>query len=225
MSDFSFIRDILLPPLIKGTFVSVELIVLSVPLGLLLGIFVAVGRSYGNRVVFLVLTAYSIFFRGSGLLIQLFILYYGLPSIGISLSPLAAAVIAFTLCSSAFHSEYIRGAIQSIRSGQMLAAQALGLSMPKIVIFIILPQALRRAIPGCSNEIIYLVKYSSLAFMVTVIELTGAGKILATRYFNYTEVFLVVAIIYLLLVYVVTLLLNMMEDRLKIPGIISASVS
>lgn len=81
-----------------------------------------------------------------------------------------------------------------------MAAEALGMTRLQSIYYIILPQALRRAIPTCSNEIIYLIKYSSLAFIVTCVELTGAGKIIASRYFAYTEVFLVVGRIYLVLV-------------------------
>lgn len=219
MSEFYFIRNILLPPLFEGTLITIKLIVLSIPMGLILGILLAVGRVYGNKFISSLCTVYVIFFRGTPLLIQLFILYYGLPSIGIFFSPLTAAIIGFILCSGAYHSEYIRGAIQSIKSGQMMAAEALGMSKVQAILYIILPQALRRAIPGCSNEIIYLIKYSSLAFMVTLIELTGAGKIIATRYFKYTEVFLVVGIIYLLMVSVVTKFLSMLEKKLKIPGL------
>jgi len=220
MNEFYyFIRDILLPPLFEGALVTIKLIVLSIPLGLILGVLIAVGRVYGNRIISFLCTVYVIFFRGTPLLVQLFILYYGLPSVGIFFSPFTAAVIGFILCSCAYHSEYIRGAIQSIKDGQMMAAEALGMSRTQAILYIILPQALRRAIPGCSNEIIYLVKYSSLAFMVTCIELTGAGKIIATRYFKYTEVFLIVGIIYLLVVSVVTKILNMLEKKLEIPGL------
>ncbi len=219
MSEYNFIHDILLPPLFEGTLITIKLIVLSIPMGLILGILLAVGRVYGNKFISSICSIYVIFFRGTPLLVQLFILYYGLPSIGIFFSPLTAAIIGFILCSGAYHSEYIRGAIQSIKSGQMMAAEALGMSKVQAILYIILPQALRRAIPGCSNEIIYLVKYSSLAFMVTLIELTGAGKIIASRYFKYTEVFLVVGIIYLLMVSVVTKFLNMLEKKLEIPGL------
>ena len=184
-----------------------------------MGILIAVGRVYGNRLISSFCTIYTLFFRGTPLLVQLFILYYGLPSIGIFFSPFTAAVLGFILCSGAYHSEYIRGAIQSIKSGQMMAAKALGMNKFKAILYIILPQALRRAIPGCSNEIIYLIKYSSLAFMVTCVELTGAGKIIASRYFEYTEVFLVVGAIYLLMVSVVTKALNRLEKKLEIPGI------
>jgi len=219
MIDLYFIQDVLLPPLIEGVLVTIKLIILSIPLGLILGILIAVGRVYGNKFISSLCAIYTIFFRGTPLLIQLFIIYYALPSIGIFFSPFMAAVTGFILCSGAYHSEYIRGAIQSIKTGQMMAAEALGMSRIKAVLYIILPQALRRAIPGCSNEIIYLIKYSSLAFMVTCVELTGAGKIIATRHFRYTEVFLVVGIIYLLVVSIVTKFLSMAEKKLKIPGL------
>ena len=219
MIDLYFIQDVLLPPLIEGVLVTIKLIILSIPSGLVLGILIAVGRVYGNKFISSLCAIYTIFFRGTPLLVQLFIIYYALPSIGIFFSPFMAAVTGFILCSGAYHSEYIRGAIQSIKIGQMMAAEALGMSRIKAVLYIILPQALRRAIPGCSNEIIYLIKYSSLAFMVTCVELTGAGKIIATRHFRYTEVFLVVGIIYLVVVSIVTKFLNILEKKLRIPGL------
>jgi len=219
MSGFNFIREIVLPPLLEGTWVTIKLLVLSIPLGLLLGILVAGGRVYGNKIISFLCTSFTVFFRGTPLLVQLFVIYYGLPSIGIYFSPFTAAVVGFVLCSGAYHSEYIRGAIQSIKNGQMMAAEALGMSKFKAIIYIIFPQALRRALPGCSNEIVYLVKYSSLAFMVTCIELTGAGKIIATRYCRYTEVFLVIGIIYLMIVSLVSKFLAIIEKKLKIPGL------
>lgn len=219
MDNITFIREILLPPLLEGTVVTLKLIALSIPLGLILGILIAVGRVYGNKFISSFCTVYTLFFRGTPLLIQLFVLYFGFPSIGIFFSPFAAAVIGFILCSGAYHSEYIRGAIQSIKIGQMMAAKALGMTRSKAILYIILPQALRRAIPGCSNEIIYLIKYSSLAFMVTCVELTGAGKIIASRYFEFTLVFAVVGAIYLLMVSVITKVLNMLEKKLEIPGL------
>jgi len=219
MDTITFIREILLTPLLEGTVVTLKLIVVSIPFGFILGILIAVGRVYGNRLVSSFCAIYTLFFRGTPLLVQLFILYYGLPSIGIFFSPFVAAVIGFILCSGAYQSEYIRGAIQSIKSGQMMAAEALGMTRSKAILYIILPQALRRAIPGCSNEIIYLIKYSSLAFMVTCVELTGAGKIIASRYFEYTLVFAVVGAIYLLIVSIVTKVLNSLEKKLEIPGL------
>ena len=218
MMNLNFFLEILFPSLIEGFIMTLKLIFWSIPIGLAMGIMVAIGRVYGNILVSFLCKAYIIFFRGTPLIIQLFILYYGFPSIGIYLSPFVASVIAFVLCSSAYHSEYIRGAIQSVKSGQLLAAQALGMSRLSAVFNIVLPQALRRAIPGCSNEIIYLIKYSSLAFMVTCIELTGAGKIVASRYFTYTEVFLVIGVVYLIIVSLATKFLNILEEKVAFPG-------
>ncbi|MFW6149065.1 MAG: amino acid ABC transporter permease [Atribacterota bacterium] len=218
MINPDFFLEILFPSLLEGFIMSMKLIFWSIPIGLVIGIIIAIGRVYGNVLVSFFSKVYIIFFRGTPLLILLFILYYGFPSIGIYLSPFVAAVIGFVLCSSSYHAEYIRGAIQSVRSGQVLAAQALGMSKLSAVFNIVLPQALRRAIPGCSNEIIYLIKYSSLAFMVTCIELTGAGKIVASRYFTYTEVFLVIGAIYLIIVSLATKLLNILEERASFPG-------
>jgi len=218
MINLDFFLEILFPSLLEGLIMTMKLICWSIPIGLVMGVIIAIGRVYGNVLVSFFSKAYIIFFRGTPLLILLFILYYGFPSIGIYLSPFFAAVIGFVLCSSSYHAEYIRGAIQSVRSGQVLAAQALGMSKLSAVFNIVLPQALRRAIPGCSNEIIYLIKYSSLAFMVTCIELTGAGKIVASRYFTYTEVFLVIGAIYLIIVSLATKLLNILEERASFPG-------
>jgi polar amino acid transport system permease protein len=127
-------------------------------------------------------------------------------------------VLGFILCTSAYQSEYIRGGLLSIRRGQLLATQALGFSKLQSMFWIIIPQAVRRALPGCSNEIIYLIKYSSLAYIITFIELTGEGKILATKYFRFTEVFLAIGLYYLIMVTVADFGLKKLEKRLYIPG-------
>jgi polar amino acid transport system permease protein len=106
----------------------------------------------------------------------------------------------------------------SIKRGQLLAAQALGLTRVRTIVHIILPQAMRRALPGCGNEIIYLIKYSSLAYMITCIELTGEAKVLASHTFRFTEVFLAVGLFYLFLVTAAGRLLSYIERRLSIPG-------
>jgi polar amino acid transport system permease protein len=219
MGDFEFLRETMLPKLLEGSVVTVELILLSCIPQLLIGILIALGRVYGNRLVSSLSLGYVVFFRGTPLIVLLFILYYGLPSIGIYLPPMVAAVMGFSLTGGAYHSEYIRGAIQSIKAGQMKAALSLGMTRLKAVIFVILPQAMRRAMPGVANEYTYLVKYSSLAFMVTVIELTGAGKLIAGKYFNYTYVFAIIAVFYLLMVTGVTQLQKYLERKFRVPGI------
>ena len=112
----------------------------------------------------------------------------------------------------------MRGALLSIRQGQVRAAQALGFSQWQTVSWIIIPQAARRALPGCGNEIIYLIKYSSLAYLVTCLELMGEGKVVASDTFRFTEVFIAVGAYYLAMVTLATFLLRWLEDRYRIPG-------
>ena len=112
----------------------------------------------------------------------------------------------------------MRGALLSIQQGQIKAAQALGMTRWQTIISVIVPQAVRRALPGCGNEIIYLVKYSSLAYLVTCIELTGEAKVLVSRTFRPTEVYLVAACYYLAMVSAATWLLAKLEQKLAIPG-------
>lgn len=197
---------------------SIALIIPSVIGGVLIGILAGCVRTFGNAVARKLADAYAAIFRGTPLVVQLFILYFGLPNLGIYLSPYMAAVVGFTLCSGAYQSEYVRGALLSIKRGQYLGAQALGFTTFQSIVWIIVPQAIRRAIHGCGNEIIYLIKYSSLAFIVTCIELTGEGKTIATEYFRFTEVFTIIGLYYLILVTVAILILKKIEQRLYIPG-------
>lgn len=202
----------------RGLIMSIALIVPSAVSGVLIGISVGALRTYGNRYSKAFADGYAAVFRGTPLVIQLFVLYFGLPNIGIYLSPYIAAVLGFTLCSGAYQSEYVRGALLSIKSGQYLGGQALGFTSLQTIVWIIIPQAVRRAIHGCGNEIIYLIKYSSLAFIVTCIELTGEGKTIATEYFRFTEVFGIIGLYYLALVSLAIILLKKIEQRLFVPG-------
>jgi polar amino acid transport system permease protein len=213
-----YIQTDVLPALIKGFGVSIRLIIPSALAGLSIGIFAGVLRVYGNRPVRIATDIYAGLFRGIPLVIQLFIWYFGLPWFNVYLSPFAASALGFSLCSGAYHSEYVRGALLSIKRGQMLAAESLGFSRVRMIVSIILPQAVRRALPGCGNEIIYLIKYSSLAYMVTCIELTGEGKILASNSFRFTEIFLIVGFFYLLMTSFASVILFRVERYLRIPG-------
>jgi polar amino acid transport system permease protein len=208
----------LLTSLNRGVIMSVALIVPSAVGGVLIGILAGAIRTFGGRVGRTVGDGYAAVFRGTPLVVQLFVLYFGLPNLGIYFSPYAAAVTGFTLCSGAYQSEYVRGALLSIKRGQYLGAQALGFTTFKTIFWIIVPQAIRRAIHGCGNEIIYLIKYSSLAFIVTCIELTGEGKTIATEYFRFTEVFSIIGLYYLVLVSLAMLILKKIEKGLAIPG-------
>jgi len=189
--------------LMDGLSITLRLVAASIPLGLVLGAATALIRVYAPPPFRFAAAAYQSAIRGVPLVVQLFILYYVLPRSGLLLSPFAAAVIGFGICSGAYHSEYIRSAISSIPPGQMEAARALGMSRTTAVRAIILPQAARRAVPGCGNEVVYLVKYSSLAYLVTLVDLAGAGRLQAYASFRFFEVFLIVGLIYLVMVAVV----------------------
>ena len=218
MAFLDFVFGTMLPTLNEGAVMSVKLIVPSTVFGLAFGIVIGTLRVYGTHGLNVAANAYAATFRGTPLVCQLLFLYYGLPNVGIALEPYEAAVIGFSMCSAAYHSEYIRGGLLATRRGQHLAAQALGFSTWQSMLSIVVPQAVRRALPGCGNEIIYLIKYSSLAYIVSCIELTGAGRAVATRTFQFTEVFLVVGVYYLVMVTVASFLLRKVEARLRIPG-------
>ncbi|NLI33125.1 MAG: amino acid ABC transporter permease [Deltaproteobacteria bacterium] len=218
MEELLFLQREILPALFKGLKVSILLIVPSAFCGLCIGILVGALRVYGGAAARRIADIYVALFRGVPLVVQLFTWYFGLPHVGIYLSPFTASVLGFSLCSGAYHSEYVRGALLSIKKGQLLAAQALGFTKLRMVMIVILPQGLRRALPGCGNELIYLIKYSSLAYMVTCIELTGEAKILASHSFKYLEVFFAVGVFYLVLVSVAGRLLHYLEEHLTLPG-------
>ena len=213
-----FILQDLREPLLEGLIASCELIVCSVPFGLMLGFCVAVGWVYGGNIVSRLCQTFVAFVKGTPLLILLFILYFCLPTFGVMLSPFAASVLGFVMCNGAYSSEYIRGAILSVRTGQLVAARSLGMTKMQGIVSIVLPQAARRALPGCTNEIIYLIKYSSLAYMLSFIELTGAGKMAANRSFRFTLVFAVIGAIYLCVVSVASLIFAFIEKKFEVPG-------
>lgn len=216
--DPTFLVESVIPALNKGLLMSVALIVPSATIGFVLGVLTGVVRVFGPRWLRRIGDTFTTIFRGVPLVVQLMILYFGLPNIGIYLEPYSASVVGFILCTGAYQSEYVRGALLSIRQGQIRAAYALGFTRLQTILWIVIPQAARRALPGCGNEIIYLIKYSSLAYIITCIELTGEAKILVSRSFRPTEVYLVAGFYYLVLVSAATWILQKIEKKLAIPG-------
>ena len=212
-----FIRE-LLTGLNRGLLMTITLILPSALGGMVIGVTAGSIRAFGSPFVVRVGDGYAALFRGTPLVVQLFILYFGLPNLGIYLTPYWAAVTGFILCSGAYQSEYVRGALLSIKRNQYLGAQALGFTRLGTIVWVIIPQAMRRALPGCGNEIVYLIKYSSLAYIVTFMELTGEGKTIATEYFRFTEVFLVIGLYYLILVSFAKIALGKLEQALYVPG-------
>ncbi len=216
--DATFYTQTVLPALNHGLAMSLALIIPSASIGFVLGVLTGIARVFGPSWLRAIGDAYTATFRGVPLVVQLMILYFGLPNIGIYFTPYAAAVLGFILCTGAYQSEYVRGALLSIKQGQLKAAYALGFTRWQAICSIIVPQAARRALPGCGNEIIYLIKYSSLAYVVTCIELTGEAKIIVSRTFRPTEVYLAASVYYLIMVSAATWLLQKLEAHFAIPG-------
>jgi len=217
--DFFELTKEIMPQLLEGTLVTLKLTGVAISAGFIIGISLALGRLYGNQPIRVFCSGYVQFFRGTPLLVQLFIVYYGLPRYGVRISSFLAALIGLGLNSAAYQAEYFRGAIQSIDEGQMMAARSLGMSKFKSIVNIIIPQALRIVIPSWSNELIYTLKYSSVAYMIGAPELMAQAKFIAAENFRYFEVFLVVAFIYLVVVVILSRLLDFVEGKVKIPGL------
>ena len=214
-----------MPDLLRGLVVTVEITALCIAMGIVLGLLLAMARLYGVRPVYWLATVYINFFRGTPILVQLFLVYYGLPSLGIRLEPFVAGVLALGLNTSAYQAEYFRGAIQSLPAGQMLAARSIGMTRLTALRWIVLPQALRLVIPPWSNELILMLKYSSIVFFATVTDLMGAGRIIASETFRYFEVFIVVALMYLAIVLLLSWGLRRLETHLRVPGLGGAGMS
>lgn len=204
--------------LFRGLAITIILTISSSILGTVFGVFLSLGKIYGNKLLSRIITVFIALIQGTPLLVQLFVIYYGLPVYGINLSPILAALISFIINSGAYQAEYLRGSIQSVSSGQLKAGLSIGMSKWQSIFFIILPQALRRVIPAWTNEFIYLLKYTSLAYIITAPELMGEAKIIASRNYQFFKTYLIVAFIYLIVVVFFTQIFNYLEKRFAIPG-------
>jgi polar amino acid transport system permease protein len=199
--------------------VTVEIIVVSVPIGVALAIALGVARVYGKKSVSLLATSIVGIFRGFPAIVTLLIIFFALPEVGVFFSPYWSAVLGFVLVTGAYQSEYVRGSIQSIQAGQSLAAQALGMTKLQEIAHIILPQAIRAALPGISNEIIYLVLYSSLASYIGVQEIFGVARTFNSLNFRPIEIFLTAGLIYAAMATVCFFGFRTLERKLRIPGL------
>ncbi|NLA59104.1 MAG: amino acid ABC transporter permease [Firmicutes bacterium] len=214
--DFSIIPSIL-PALLLGARLTVGLSFIAVVIGFAIGSFVGVGRVGGNGLIRTITGIYVDFIRGTPLLVQLFLVYFGLPSlIGRPVPPLTAAIVAMGINSGAYVAEIVRAGIQSIDKGQMEAAQSLGLTYSQAMRYIIFPQAFRRIIPPLGNEFIALLKDSSLVSVIALEDLLRKGQVVITRTFRPFEVYMVVALIYLVMTLAISRLVAWSEKRLKV---------
>lgn len=208
----------ILPELWKGLLVSLELSAGALLLGLIIGLPMSLARTYGKGIIKAIAVAYIELIRGTPMVVQLVIIYFGLPDIGIVLDRIPAAIIALGINSSAYQAEYFRGAILSIDSGQMMAAEAIGMSKRQAVLNIILPQALRLVLPPWSNELVYMIKYTSVAFLIAVPELMARGKMIISWTFKPLEVLFWVGVIYVIVLSIVAKIVDTIEAKISIPG-------
>jgi polar amino acid transport system permease protein len=207
-----------LPTYMSGLWVTLQLTVVGLAMGFMLGLVTALARVYGPKWLKALAVSYIEIFRGTPLLVQLFLIYYGLPGIGITLDRLPAAFLALGLNSGAYQAEYLRGSLLAIGEGQMMAGRAIGMSRWNTIRFIILPQAMRLVIPSWSNEPIALLKATSVVFLIAVPELMTRAKALATRTYDPIGAYLVAAVFYMVVVFLIAEGLKSVERRTKIPG-------
>lgn len=206
-----------MPLLLTGAVVTVKITALSVLLGIIIGLFVGIARISTYRVVHLVAAVYVDFLRGTPLLVQIFLVYFALPVVsGHRIDPFVAAIAACSINSSAYVAEIFRAGIQSIDAGQMEAGRSLGLTWNQTMRYIIVPQAARRVIPPLGNEFIALLKDSSLVSVIGFEELTRRGQLIIARTYASLEIWICVAIIYLVMTVSISRFISWLERRYKI---------
>ena len=211
-----------LPKLINGAWLTLELVVISGLIGVMLSLPLALMRVSKRRWVQVFPFAYIFFFRGTPLLIQIFLVYYGASQFDvikesalwpILREPYWCAIITFALHTAAYIAELLRGAIQSIPKGELEAGKALGMSYPLMLRRIILPRAFGIMMPSYGNEVILMLKGSALASTITLLDLTGMARTVIARTYTPLEIFLAAGVIYLIISAVIIALFRFLERR------------
>ena len=219
--DFSIIIDNL-PLFFKGLGLTLQLLVISLVLGFFLALPVALAASSSNSIIRVTAKTYIYIFRGTPLLIQLFIIYYGMAQFDwvresflwtLFKQAYWCAVIAFALNTAAYTAEIIRGAMANTNKGELEAADAFGFSSWKKYRHIILPSALRRAIPGYGNEAIFMLHATALAGVITLVDLFGAAKIVNSRYYAPFESYITAGLFYLVLTFTIVFIFKQAEKH------------
>lgn len=205
-----------LPIFLKSTLTTLQLTIVSIIFGTIIGLVVALAKISKIKILSYGAEIYTWVLRGVPLLLQLFFLYYGLPQIGIKLSPFPVAIIGLSVCSGAYMAEIIRAGIQSIDKGQMEAACSLGMSYSQSMRRIIIPQTYRRLIPPMGNEFISMLKNSSLVSTIAMVELMRTSTHISSATFKSLEAFTVAGIIYLVLTTIFILVFGCLERKLTV---------
>jgi His/Glu/Gln/Arg/opine family amino acid ABC transporter permease subunit len=199
MFDFALILESV-PFLLKGAVYTIQVSVLAIVFGLGLGWLLGLAAVSGVPALRAVAWAYVQFIRGTPLLVQIFLIYFGLPVLGLDIPAFWSGVIALGLNSGGFQAEIVRAGIESIDRGQTEAARSIGMSRLQTLVFVLVPQTVRRVIPPLTNELITLTKSSSLLSAIAALELTHAGQLIIARTFAPFEIYAAVAVLYLIIV-------------------------
>ena len=219
--DLDFISEHF-PRLLIATKLTIELTSLSLFFGIFVGVFFAILRTSKNKILFFISYYYSYIFRGTPLLVQIFIIYFGLGQVEwiresflwiFLKEPYSCAILAFTLNTGAYSSEIFRSAFETINKGIVEAAEGLGLNKINIFFKIKLPIAIRQSLPAYGNEMILMLKGTSLASTVTLLDLTGVAKHIISTTFRPVEVFVVAGSIYLIMTFVIHNLIKLLEKK------------
>jgi polar amino acid transport system permease protein len=206
-----------LPFLFEGLYLTLLISGLALAFSMVLGVFVALGRLSKSRILSFISATYIEIFRGTPVLVQLFWVYYVLPILlGIRIDALTAAVLGLTLHSTAFLGEIYRAGIQTVPSGHTEAAKVLGLSPRNTFIRIVLPQAVRNVLPPLVNNLVDLIKLSSLASVFAVAEITRKATELSASTFRPLEIFTFVALMYFFICWPLSLIFRVLERRLRV---------
>ena len=217
MNNFDFnIVISRLPILLNATLKTIELTLMAICFGTMIGLAVALIKISQKKPLVLIGTMYTWIFRGINLLVKLFIIYYGLPSVGIEFTAQQAAILGLSLCGGAYIAEIIRAGIQSIDKGQMEAAYSLGMSWEQAMFRVIIPQSFKRLIPPMGNEFITLLKDTSLVAVISMVELLRAAQTQASATFKPFEMYMTAGVIYLILTTVFTIIFKKIEERLAL---------
>ena len=207
------------PYLLTGIVITVGLVAIALIIGVGLGLPMAMGQVYGKLPIRSAISLYVWFFRGLPVLVLLFLFYFGIfPTLGLDLPAFAVGAIVLGLRGAAYQSQIFRGAIQSISEGQMIAARSLGMSRLQAIRYIILPQAMRIALPGWSNEYPEILTESSICYAIGVAELLTRSSQIVSQTYVTMPIYLACAVIFILLSYAGTHVILWIEKRTAIPG-------
>jgi His/Glu/Gln/Arg/opine family amino acid ABC transporter permease subunit len=207
----------------RGLQLTLEISIISITLGFIGGILIGMLRISRNPLVSGLSRVYVELFRGTPLLIQIFLVYLGLPQLGIQIdSPLQAGLIALSLNTAAYQAEIFRGGVQSIPKGQLEAARSLGMPYNQSMFSVVIPQALRNALPAYTNEFITMIKDSSLVMTIGVLELTLTGRLISGATGQAFVVLIFVAVLYLILTFSTSMIMRVVEKRSAIPGMMGS---